>query len=69
MWTKVRALPQSPQKPRSPLLDDMKVFSLPFVITKDSGGNVIQLTNIAPAAFWQIVQWQLLALTTGAVAR
>ena len=68
-WAKVRALPQSPQKPRSPFSDDLKNLRLPFVIKKDSIGNVIQLTNAAPAAFWHIMQWQLLALTAGAVTR
>jgi hypothetical protein len=51
-------VPQFAQNDRSPLADDANLAGSPLDQAKPSAGYLPQATTGAPAARWQIRQWQ-----------
>src|SRR6516164_5330873 len=68
MRRKLKGVPQSLQKSRSAIVEDLNAAGLPRVQAKSLFSMSAKEANGAPDAFWHIRQWQMLILTGAAVS-
>src|SRR5581483_10672566 len=66
MRRKLRGVPQSRQKSRSAIEEDLNAAGLPRVQEKSFLSISTKVANGAPDAFWHIRQWQRLTRTGAA---
>src|SRR5689334_10798265 len=66
MRRKLSGVPQSAQKSRSAIEEDLNADGLPRVHLKSACSISAKEANGAPVAFWHIRQWQMLVLAGGA---